>query len=372
MSRITVELDFGGLLWPDHNASYSWGTHEASFRESGVSLITNVEISHKDQIAICEMIAALPMNFVPLWQTLPPNLHSTVLGIESQLRGAAETLDDKLRESAGALRLPTYKFRRQASSQIQDWPVVNWKFNDEEWERLKPLFEGLEDNHKRVLRNGVFIPLPDAFEGRQLHLNKEQLDELGVAVGAAGDTASPSYILYGAAWENFSNRSFPAAVVILAASIETALKSYLTERGGDVANYLIENIQSPPLDKLASCARKHAGLNIPQEFNSWLGQLANARNEIVHRPWKQQIDPLQLARWLAVGEAILHALRGVGSDPLVGRFIQVPEQIKDFPAGTRGVVLRREKMYGEDSLHVLLDSGVTNRFNPKAVEVLKD
>jgi hypothetical protein len=163
-----------------------------------------------------------------------------------------------------------------------------------------------------------------------------------------------------------------AAVVILTASLETALKWYLVQRGDEIVGYLLENIQSPPLTNLASSARNQAGLPIPKQFQKWLADLTRARNEVVHKTRHREPKPLEIARWFAVGEALLAAMDGIEGDPLVGALVSISSAIKDFPAGTRGVVLRREITHGRDVFHVLLDSGVTRQFSPTAVTDLGD
>lgn len=179
-------------------------------------------------------------------------------------------------------------------------------------------------------------------------------------------------MLYGVAWQNYENRSFAAAIVILTASLETALKWYLGQKGDEIVGYLLENIQSPPLTNLASSARKHAYLPIPKQFQKWLADLTKARNEVAHKAVHREPKPLEIARWFAVGEALLAAINGVEGDPLVGALVSISTEIKDFSDGTRGVVLRREKTHGRDVFHVLLDNGVTRQFAPTAVKDLGD
>lgn len=372
MSQFRVNLDFAGRLWPEEESTYTWGSHSVSFGSFGISLSTEIDVSKEDQETLVRVRSTIPPEHTPHWGIIPANLHSTILAIEEQLRAGAAAVDEQLRKAAGAVRLPTYKFPRSPPNQTPNWSTVFWAFSDEESERLHPLFQHLDERHRAVYRRGISIPLPDAYEGRQVHLKKKQIDSIGAALVNGDQSTPPSYTLYGVAWENFENRSLSAAVVILATSIETALKWHLTQKGDNVAGYLIENSQSPPLDKLASCARKYAGLNIPKNFQKWIAELAQARNQIVHRPVKQELKPLQVARWFAVGEALLNAIQDVASDPLVGELVRVPDRFDDFPKGSRGIVLRREETYGEDGFHVWLDSGTTRRFGPDAFEILKD
>jgi len=156
--------------------------------------------------------------------------------------------------------------------------------------------------------------------------------------------------------------------MILATSIETALKWWLIEKGDPISEYLITNIQSSPIDKLYSCARKNTEIKLPKYFGSWLVQLRNSRNDIAHRPINKDIHPLEVARWFAVGEAILGAFEGIIIEPMVGFIVEpIGEKANEkFPPDSIGLVLRRETLYKENSYHVVLDTGETWRFGENA------
>lgn len=375
MSLITVSLDYGARLWPEEHfssRSYSWGVHSVSFGPADASLSTEFELSEEEQELLVRSLTDRDPRPPPHWQDIPAALHSTVLRIEVQLREAASAVDEQLRKTPSAIRLPIYRFPKDFTNQTPNWSTVHWSFNEEERLRLGPLFEHLDSAKQKVYRRGVTIPLPDSYEGRHVNLSNEQLDNIGAALAEGTQNLPPSRALYGVAWENFEIRSFSAAVVILATSIETALKWYLTQKGDEISGYLIEETQSPQLSKLLSCARKYAELNVPKRFQKWVSDLSDSRNQIAHRPVKKKLDPLEVARWFAVGEVLLKAIHGEPSDPLVGALVQISEKIDKFPKGTHGVVLRREEDYGEDSFHILLDSGVTQRFGPNAFQELQD
>jgi hypothetical protein len=140
------------------------------------------------------------------------------------------------------------------------------------------------------------------------------------------------------------------------------------------ANFFIEKMQSPSLDNLYLCARDHTPHEFPEHFRPWLVQLAKARNFIAHKPRGVEIDVLQIARWFAVGEAILKSTINKMNDPLVGYLIEpVGNHVDEkFPPQTRGVVLRREEFRktGEERLHVVLDSGESRYFGENTFQKL--
>ncbi len=309
-------------------------------------------------------------SFVPTWGTLTLDVQRTVQRIEKQVWTVACFVDYCFRRSPKGIRLTSLKLPKRHVNQSQAFPVMQWEFSEEEKERL------IQD------RNSVMIPF-SVFEHKQIHMLAEEVNEVFEHIDNATEVP-PYWALYGIAWENFSkNKSYDSAILILATSIETALKSCLKENGDKIANYLIENMASPSLDRLYLCAQYHTPHNFPEHFRKWLIQLAKARNFIAHKPREAQIDVLQIARWFALGEAILKAITDKENDPLVGYLIKpVGERAEDnFPPDTRGVVLRREELYktGEESLHVIFDSGVSWYFRentysklPKAQQKLPD
>ena len=376
MSLFHVQLDYQGRLWlaaeDAVTQTVTWGSSTASLGHGGMHLTTEVNIGTDDQRGLVVALTKNPPSQPPHWQTVPSQLHATVLRIEDALRTAAQAVDAVLRRAGGAVRLPIYNFPRVPPNQIPNWTTVYWKFDEREREMLSPLLIHLEEKYQGAYQQGIAIPLPDAYEGRQLYLADTQVDSVRQALGRERPTTPACYTLYGVAWQNYENRSFAAAIVILTASLETALKWYLGQKGDEIVGYLLENIQSPPLTNLASSARNHACLPIPKRFQKWLADLTKARNEVVHRADGREPKPLEIARWFAVGEALLAAIDGVEGDPLVGALVSISPGIKDFSDGTRGVVLRREKTQGRDVFHVLLDNGVTRQFAPTAVKDLGD
>lgn len=370
MSKISVSIDYANQLWlSDHEASFSftWGSHTANIGMFGLAVSTEVELSNSVQEALVKCLTFEDPSHIPHWQTLSPELHRTVEYVVDQIRDAAVTADHCIRKTPKGIRLTPLGFAKRFLNQSQSFPVVHWAFSDEERDRLQPHYEHLGTKAKRVYDKGIMIPMPVSFERRQIHLDHNEVKDIGLCINEDSNI-EPYLSLYGIAWENFSNHSFYSAILILATSIETSLKWWLNRRGDEISKFLIANIQSPPIDQLYTCARNKADLNLPGIYTDWLVRLRKVRNDIAHKPTSRDIDNLEIARWFAIGEAIFKSISGNDNDPLVGFLVEpTGDKASDqFPPDSRGIVLRREELYGENSLHVLLDTGETWRFSTTA------
>lgn len=374
MSEIIIRPDTGNQLWPSVDSGddincyhHEWGPNKIVFTGGALTITTEVDLSEDEQIALVKCLINEDLAFVPHWQTLTPDLHRTVQRIEKQVLEAARVVDYCFRKSPKGIRLSPFKVPKQFINQSQAFPVVRWRFSDDERIRLKPLYAHLKPNAQQVYdKQGILIPLPVSFERRQVHLNKDEVAEIFKQINNTVEIA-PFWGLYGVAWESFENKSFDSAVLILATAIETALKWLLNQHADGIASYFIENTQSPRIEQLYQCARENTPYDLP-DFKKWLVRLRDARNFVAHKPRRCVIEPLEIARWFAVGEAIFKAISGKANDPLVGYIVEPQGDKADskFPRDTRGVVLRREELYKQDSLHVVLDTGETWRFNEGA------
>lgn len=381
MSKINIRINHDSLLWParDRDDEYITYTHSrdgntVSFSDGGITITCEVKLSDEEQASLVHCLTKDSIPFVPHWQTLTPDVRRTVQRIEKQVWETARFVDYCFRRSPKGIRLTPLKLPLQHINQSQAFPVMHWKFSEEERERLSPLYAGLSPEARRNYdRNGVMIPFSVPFDQKQIHMRAEEVEEVFERIDNPAELP-PFWALYGIAWENFAkNKSDDSAILILATSIETALKWYLKQHGDRIANYFIDNMQSPSLDKLYLCAHEHMPHKFPKHIKSWISQLTKARNFVAHKPRGFEIDVLQIARWFAVGEAILKAIIDKESDPLVGYLIEPADQVKDkFPPDTRGVVLRREEYYktGEEKLHVVLDSGESYHFGENAFNIL--
>lgn len=367
--------DTGNQLWPSVDKddevkcfTHQWGANKVVFTSGVLSITTEVDLSEEEQVALVKCLTQDDPAFVPHWQTLTPDLHRTVQRIEKQVMEAARVVDYSFRKSPKGIRLTPFKVPKQFINQSQAFPVVRWRLSDDERMRLQTLYSHLKPSAQQAYdQQGILIPLPVSFERRQVHLNKNEVDEIFTQISNTVEIP-PFWALYGVAWESFENKSFDSAVLILATAIETALKWLLNQRADCIASYLIENTQSPPVEKLYQCARENTPVDFPEHFKKWLVRMRDARNFVAHKPRRSVIDPLEIARWFAVGEAIFKATSGQANDPLVGYIVEPQGEKADskFPRDTRGVVLRREELYNQNSLHVVLDTGETWRFNEGA------
>jgi hypothetical protein len=373
MSRVRIRLDYNGRLWPAEvktfqPASFVLGNCTFSLTHFDAALVLTVDFSKEQKAQLFRALTEYEPSSRPQWQALPVAMHPVVLKIDHDLRTAGSIADRCLRQLPQALRLPPWSFPREPANSSNRWSCARWVFDVDDLKDLQNLIEQLEPSKHSAHSNGIWIPLPNAYQGRTVFHNEENRKALGERMQQA-DAIPPSYALFASAQGQWESRDFAPAVAILAVAIETALKWRLTTHGDDIAGYLLENIQSPPLPKLLSCARDHADLDVPEHFQGWLEKLVRSRNEVVHRPVTKSFDPLLVGRWFSVGEAILGALAGGSPDPLVGKYVRLPFKSDAFDEGTRGVILRREETYGEDNFHILLESGVTNRFTPGAFKV---
>lgn len=383
MSEIQIRLSHDSLLWPardsdDEIKSYSHTMEDGTsvrFGDGGISISCRVEISEEEQDALIKCLTKDNQPFVPHWQTLTPDIERTVLRIEKQIWGTASFVDYCFRRSPKGIRLAPIQLPTVKLNPAQEFPVMHWRLSEEEKIRLEPQMGHLSaESRKRYMNNGIMIPFSLAFDQKQIHLRKDEVDAIFQNIENESEIP-PFWGLYGIAWENFAkNKSPDSAILILATAIETAFKWCLREHGDEIAKYFIENMQSPSLDKLYVCTRDHTPYSFPEHFRPWLRQLASTRNFVAHKPRGFEVDTLLVARWFAIGEAILRAVTGEESDPLVGYLVQPlgENADKQLPPDSHGVVLRREVRHvtGEEKLHVLVESGESWYFGEDQVKKL--
>ena len=372
MSKISAGTGYDSQLWLDYEIkresySFQWGRHSVDIGVYGFNISTDVELSEDEQTSLVESLTGGNPSHPPHWQALPPNLHRTVERMTDQILEAATTADACLRQLPKGLRLRPLSFRMRATNGGQEFPVIHWRFSEEERVRLRRIYAAHGEEAARLYVNGISIPMPVHFERRQVFLTEQEVDRVGELLNAPIETTAFRK-LYAIALENFTVRSYDSAVIILSTAVETALKWWLIKNGDPISEYLIANIQSPPIDRLYACARKHTTIALPKHFASWIVNLRDARNGVAHKPKAQDLNPLEVARWFAVGEAILTAVSGSPIDQMTGYIVEPVGDLstKNFPQDSKGVVLRRELLYGEDSYHIALDTGETWRFSAQA------
>lgn len=381
MSKISLNLNHDGLLWTtvnrdDEHLNYvhEYNGTTISFGDFGVNVACEIQINEEEQEALVRCLAKENIPFVPHWQTLTVDLHQTVQRIEKEVWNAALLVDHCFRKSPKGIRLTPLKLPVAHINQSQAFPVMRWQFSDEEKTRLNPILNDFNDQAKHHYQNGIMIPFSVAFDQKQIFLRSDEVEEIFAQIDST-DEIPPFWTLYGIAWENFSkNKSYDSAILILGTAIETGLKWCLKEKGDEIAKFLIEKVQSPSLDNLYACALDYTDYNFPDHFKGWLKQLVTARNFVAHKPRSIEIDVLQIARWFAVGEAILKSLLNKENDPLVGYLIEPTgkKKAENFSANTRGVILRREKYQNseEEQFHVVLGTGESWYFSENTFEKL--
>ena len=326
------------------------------------SVSASLDIEPDHVVRIAEALAVQRQgNIPPHWDTIPLDLRPVLLQMDKKLRAAAAKLDEHLR-AAGALRLPLFDFPRRPANSSNAWSTAKWRLSKEEQEWIVAALED-EEKERFIKKHGwLEVPLPNSFESRHVYPGDPMVEE--VTHGLQGDEVlPPSFSLFGAAWSLFERRSFAAATIMVASAIETAVKWHLTQNGDSIAGWLIEEMASPTLKKLADCAHQRASLALPERFRPWLVSLTEARNAAAHKPAKRYVHPLQLARWFALGEALLRATRGANEiDDRVGLLIKATKTTTYIQEATVGVVMRREETHGEDNYHVMLIDGTVRRF----------
>lgn len=372
MSKILAGTGYDGQLWLDHELghttyTFEWEGHTVIFSPNGYRISTEFNLTEEEQVELITCLAKKDPSLPPHWQSLTPNLHRLVERMTNQILDAANKADLCLRKLPKGIRLSPLKFRERQTSSNQKFPVINWKLSEDELKKFMPVFEDLGPASVNGYRHGIDIPMPIHFERRQVHLTEEEVNKISEHL-TSELVNEPFKKLYAIALDNFTKRSYSSAILILATSIETALKLWLNKCGDPISKYLISNVQSPPIDKLYSCARKNTEINVPKHYTAWLVKLRTLRNDIAHKPEPQVFNRLQIARWFAIGEAILSAIEGYTIDPMVGYIVEpIGEKANDnFPPDSKGVILRREVLYEVNSYHVVLDSGQTWRFGEDA------
>jgi hypothetical protein len=178
--------------------------------------------------------------------------------------------------------------------------------------------------------------------------------------------------MYAEAYARFTARQYDATVLLLATSVETALKSYISEKGGELTQFMLDKMASPMLENLFVAAVEYCGMTAPSDFKKWLANLRVHRNNIAHKPTSSCVDPLEVGRWVAVVEGLMSAINGETIDVNVGKVVQPvgPKAVEKFTADTVGVILRSEPYRDMPPYHVLMTTGETYRMNNSSFKII--
>ena len=366
--NIVAGLRYGDRLWTEEFVSsgqaLSWGTVTAVLGVGGVTITDQVDASEDQLRSILEAWASRDEEFPPHWQSFPAGVQLTVVEIEQQILAAARAFDSALRSVPSGIRIPPFEFSTVGPNPAQQWPVMSWRLTDEDRTTFSDVLDQLDGVSQRRLSNQVSLPTPPWNKGRFAEITTDDRVRIQAAFeSASAARVSTPFHLWAAAWESFERRQNSAAIIVLAAAIETALKAYLAALGDEIAQRLLADIPSPPASTLFKIANEESDLKLPTRFKRWLQELSETRNRAAHRPQAESPPRLQLARWFAVGEAILMRLNGDAPDERVGELIQISPDNDAFVTGTEAVVLRRSiEHQGQETYHLFLESGDTRRF----------
>ncbi|WP_350293004.1 hypothetical protein [uncultured Croceitalea sp.] len=374
MSRFKIKLEYEYRIYTREASGFvDWNNFRAIINELGISLYLTYDLSKKEKTELFSSIvdnmnlqeknikSNLPV-YYPHWNLIPASLQRKVVDLTEELHLGARQLNQLLRKNKKSIRLPNYQLRRVPPNQWPNWNIAYWSLMDDEKELFKDIIDSALPITKSRIKNGIFIPLPDSFRGRNVQFDQDDIENLQKIVGKTDFNQEPPFsTLFAYAVQNYENRSFSSFIITLTAALETGLKWYLSNKGDSISKYLLDNIPSPPLPKLLSVAISECGLEIPDIYKKWIGKLIEFRNHAVHKTGTIDFKIMQVTRWLAIGEAIISAIQDIKPYEFTGYKITIPEHHKTLPKGTKAIIMREEKDYGEINLHIALDSGVSAR-----------
>lgn len=362
MARFSVQIDYGGQLWSSEEPeTISWGDYSVHIGHGDILLSVEFELKPSQKKDLVSALA--DAHRPPHWSSLPVKQQNVVKEIEAKLRDGLVHADRHLRKTCSALRLPTAVFSHVERNSNQSRPVLHWSFDDKDKQDLSKLISELKVDVAQRVQNGMQLPLPSPFERRQVHITPSQISELRKRLlGDDLPNIPSSHSLLSVAWDDFEKHAFDSATIVLMASIETLIKWHISEVSSNLTKDLLENLPSPPLKKLVKLANEHTNLVLPNKFATWSQKLTEARNNCVHKSKHQVVTWYEFVRWYAMAEAIFRAIDGETIDDLVGEFVTLKSKNHPEINGLRGVVLRWETDYGDQSsFHVLLEDSTTTR-----------
>lgn len=386
LGQFSVRLDYADQLWTAWSKSGGEARYEHVFGDVELTFfgpVVTIRIKDRLQDEQCEnllscLVRPTPkgvIQYVPQWGVLTPDLTRLVQSIEKEVFEAIRCADQALRRSAKGVRVPHFSLEEERFSDHQSFPAIRWMLDGAQIEIFEKIAQELPEADREKLRQqGVLIPISYRFDQKQIFIKPDEFEKVKQYLNDGVDS-QPFWHLYAIALENFSVRNSPdSAILILASAIETAIKFQLHQGNGDVAKFLIEEMQSPPLRKLLQCGIDNCGWQFPASFKAWLADLTEVRNRIAHRHEEVHIDRLEIGRWFAMGEAILGASIGLSVPEQVGLIIRPTgkNRADQFADDARGVILRTEcfEFESEPKFHVLMDTGESYYFGPDLFEAL--
>ena len=355
ISVFGINIEYQGRIFYNGGDFIDWDIYRVRINQVGITLFMEFELSKKEKIILFEVITKYMIEtkefyknktplFHPQWDLIPPELQRKISQLNEGLHLGARQLDKIFRKNKKTIRLPNYNLNSVPSDQKQKWNLAFWITSNEDLKQFNKIIEPLNSDIENIVSKSIPIPLPKSFRGRHIILEKEDIIEFQKnALDIKSIEELPFMSLYAFAIQNYENKSFSAFIVTLAASIETGLKWYLGKNGDDIAGYLLDEPSSPSPAKLLSIAMKSCNLEVPDIYKKWIGRLVEIRNKIVHKPKEIDFKPLEVVRFLAIGEAILFAIQGEKPFKYAGFLMKFKKAYDTLPKNSIAIIIREEK-----------------------------
>jgi len=370
MCLISVRLDYGSNLWLEdwnYQSRNEYSDVVVGITPLGIWLSLKVDLSKEDKVGIAN---GLLNAAAPHWQQIPVAQHKALIEITSKIYKATDRVDMALRSIAKCYRLPAPQYSKFLLNQQPHCDIMTWILDDADRKDLEDILNKDQENRRVVTNKTITLPFPINYDRKTVHLNHKEIKKFEFLVDGA--EVIPYKQMYSEAYARFTARQHNAAVLMLATSAETALKSYISEKGGALLQYMLDKMTSPSLEHLFIASVEHCGLKAPENFKKWLSDLRIRRNGIAHKSTYTDVDPLEIGRWVAVVEAIMSAIDGESVNNLIGLVIIPigPKAKEKFTSETIGVILRMEPYASMPPYHVLMSTGETYRMNESSFKVL--
>lgn len=233
MCLIRVRLDYGSNLWLEdwnYQSRNEYSGVVVDITPIGICLSLEISLSKEDKIGIAN---GLFNAVAPHWQQIPVAQHKALIEIASQIYRATDRVDMALRSIGKCYRLPAPQYSKFFLNQQPHCDVMTWILDDADREDLEEIFKK-EQEYKQVVTNkAIVLPFPINYDRKQVHLNPAEVKKFEMLVDDA--EVIPYKQMYSEAYARFTARQHDAAVLMLATSAETALKSYIA---GPVNNFV--------------------------------------------------------------------------------------------------------------------------------------
>ena len=338
MSLIIARLDYGSNLWLedwDYRSRNEYSGVVVDITPIGIHLSLEIELSKENKIGIA---SGLHNSVAPHWQNIPVAQHQTLIDIARSIYNATDQVDMALRSINKCYRLPAPQYSKFLLNQQPHCDIMTWALDDIDRNDLEEILNNAQEHNRVVREKSIILPFPVNYDRKQIHLSPEEVTRFETLVDDA--KVIPYKQMYSEAYSRFTARQHDTAVLLLATAAETALKSYISEKGGGLVQYILDKMASPSLENLFVASVEHCGLKAPVVFKKWLAALRNQRNDIAHKPTITDVNPLQLGRWIGVIEALMASMEGTDIDEYIGLVVSPvgPKALEKFSRETVGVV----------------------------------